>query len=615
MKIIETVIVYEDYNYVEGNLKLKFSGVKLNQFINGDEFSIENILSTKLYVYKKYIAPNVPTGINKDRVFALQLPYNISTYVNDGDKELAFNANFDKIICDDAFVTEKGELKIDRYNTVKDEGKIFSTINVKVFGLKKNNREEIEKVSFYELFPSVVGEGEIEIEPKKEYYAFGEKVKIKAIPKNNSKFIEWRKDFSHFDSDEIDLGIEKDVYFKAVFVESEIIDSSKSSTFLDDFKIAYKSNKRLNSIIGKSKASFNSNTAYNNTKPSNINVGCFGAFFEGVGILFQVIGYLISALFFIGFLTVLISIFGWYSLWIAVFIAAMWLIPKLFQFLGRFNILGYLFNLLFIGIVLLSFYNLFNVINTGSSSIPTKPKRVPKTIENVKENTSIDFIHFVEWEDSDKNKYSTNLKVNSDYVLYESNIKQTFPNLYTELDYNSLLGKLSIESKESLYFVFRSLDSIKSSNDISYLKFPDVVVSMIQSIPYYAILDDSCNPFDYQDKSLRQLLQNNPCQGYIKHGIKSPAEFLKDLKADCDSRTLLLFTILKHYKYDVAIFGSEYYKHSLLGINTGQKLNELTYKEYNDKRYYLWETTTKNFGIGEISNEIKNTNYWNLNLK
>ena len=55
MKIIETVIIYEDYNYVEGNLELKFSGSRLNQFINGNEFSIENILSTKLYVYKKYI--------------------------------------------------------------------------------------------------------------------------------------------------------------------------------------------------------------------------------------------------------------------------------------------------------------------------------------------------------------------------------------------------------------------------------------------------------------------------------------------------------------------------------------------------------------------------------
>lgn len=599
MKIIETVIVFEDYNYVEGNLEIKFSGVRLTELNNSDEFSVESILSIKLYVTKKHIAPDIPLGIIRDRVFALQLPQSIPTFINEGNTQLAFDATFDKIICDDSFVTERGELIIDRYNTVKDDNNIFSTINVKVYGLKKQKREEIEKVSFYELFPNVEGDGIIKIKPKKEYYAVGEKVSIKAIPNENAEFISWQDDFSEFESKDIEFTIEKDVHFKAVFTEYEVVQKTAISSFVNKTKRAYNRSSRFGS----------------NKKTES--AGCIGSFFEGLGILFQIIGYLIYAAFVIGFLTVLISAFGWYSLWILGFFAALWLLPKLFQFLGRFNVLGYLFNLLFFCIILLSLYNVVNIFEASSSNsfVTPKPQKTPKTIENVKENNSIDYIHFVEWQDSYKNNYSTYLKVNSDFVTYENNIKQSFPSLRTEQDYNRLLNKLSQESEESLYFVYKSLDSIKSRNNIAFEKFPDVVVTMVQNISYFAILGDSCNPYDYQDESMRKLIQNNPCQGYIKHGIKSPAEFLKDLKADCDSRTLMLYTILKHYNYDVAIFGSEYYKHSLLGIYLPNKEQELTYKIHDEKRYYLWETTNVGFEIGTISDKIKNTNYWSINLK
>ena len=240
--------------------------------------------------------------------------------------------------------------------------------------------------------------------------------------------------------------------------------------------------------------------------------------------------------------------------------------------------------------------------------------KTPETIERVKENTSIDYIHFVEWEDFKDTKYSTYLKVNSDYVNHENYVKKSFPELRSKQDYDGLLSKLHKESEESLYFIYKSLDSIKAKNNISFEKFPNVIVSMVQSIPYYAILDNSCNPYDYQDQSIRELLQKEPCQGYIKHGIKSPAEFLKDLKADCDSRTLLLYTLLKHYGYDVAIFGSEYYKHSLLGINLPRDTENLTFKVHNEKRYFLWETTNIGFEMGKISNTMRNTNYWSINL-
>ena len=608
MKIIETVIIYEDYNYVEGNLELKFSGSRLNQFINGNEFSIENILSTKLYVYKKYISPEIPLGINKNRVFSIQLPHNIPTYINNEKEHLAFNVNFDEIICDDRFVTENGKLKINRLNTVKEQGEIFSTLNVTVYGLKKNKRQEVEKISFYELFHTVSGNGKIEVNPKKEFYSLGEKVSVKAIPNANAQFIRWEEDFSKYDKEEVDFVIEKDLRFEAVF--SKLKENYGFVEDIDDKKT------KINSLIDCAKKAYKYSYKFNNEDSIETErTGCLGSFFEGLGVFFQVIGYLIYGVFLLGLITLLISALGWHSLWLIAFFVLLWLIPKLFNLINKFAFLGYLFNLLIIGLVVVSCYNLFSVSRSSSNYNPPNPKKTPETIEKRKENLSIDYVHFIEWEDSQKSRYSTHLRVNSDYVTYEGNVKNSFPSLRSEQDYNTLLNRLYTESEESLYFIYKSLDSIKIINNISNKDFPDVVVSMVQSIPYFAILDNSCNPYDYQDDSLRKLLQNNPCQGYVKHGIKTPAEFLKDLKGDCDSRTLFIFTILKHYNYDVAVFGSNHYKHSLLGIHLTDKINGATYKEYNGKQYYLWETTNSGFEIGKISNDLKNTNYWSLNIK
>lgn len=615
MKIIETVITYEDYNYVEGDLELKFSGSRLNQFINGDEFSIENILSTKLFVSRKYIAPDLPTGINKDRVFALQLPHNISTFVNRADSQLAFNASFDKIICDDSFVTENGELKINRFNTIKEEGRIFSTIKVKIYGLKKHNREETKKVNFYELFPNVLGEGNIEINPKKEYYAIGERVSIKAIPNTNATFVEWQTDFKNYETDIVEITIEKDLHFTALFTQPQTAKNTKIGSIWGDVKDAYNSNDRLSSLFRDSESHYDSEYNHKLNNPKEEKVGCIGSVFEGVAVIFQVIGYLFYAAIGLCFLFVIISTFGWNSLWFFGILFGLWLVPRLFEFLGRFNILGYLFNIIFISIIGFTLFNLFSVIDFSSAVTQKVPIKIPETTEHLKENNSIDYVHKIDWQDSKKNAYSTYLRVNSDYVNYENNIKNSLPLLQSEQDYNFLLTRLYLESRESLYFVYKSLDSIKSNNNIAKNDFPDVIVSMVQQIPYVAILDESCNPFDYQDETLRKLLQSNPCQGYIKYGLKSPSEFLKDLKADCDSRTLFLFTLLKHYGYNVAIFGSDYYKHSLLGIELPVLLENATSINHQGKDYYLWETTSKGFRIGEISQDIQNTNYWNLNIK
>ena len=80
---------------------------------------------------------------------------------------------------------------------------------------------------------------------------------------------------------------------------------------------------------------------------------------------------------------------------------------------------------------------------------------------------------------------------------------------------------------------------------------------------------------------------------------------MTNLKGDCDTRTLLLYTILSHYNYDVAV-SSEFYGHSILGIN-------LPIMDYHIQPKTVEIHFMGNYSVGSkpgiISNDISNTNY------
>ncbi|MCW9095999.1 MAG: hypothetical protein OQJ93_01300 [Ignavibacteriaceae bacterium] len=76
---------------------------------------------------------------------------------------------------------------------------------------------------------------------------------------------------------------------------------------------------------------------------------------------------------------------------------------------------------------------------------------------------------------------------------------------------------------------------------------------------------------------------------------------------DCDSKSLLLYTILEKMGIDCAMLWSFNYKHAMLGIKVSARGNYLT---TNGKKYYFLETTYPNWSIGQIPPEFNNTRLW-----
>ena len=277
------------------------------------------------------------------------------------------------------------------------------------------------------------------------------------------------------------------------------------------------------------------------------------------------------------------------------------------------RLFNWLLGLGFVFLIITGLANLSDNFRTYKKERTETIKPVPVTEEIVNENETIDYEHEIKWKDYSNEWYETKLIVNSDIVKNAANYRNLQAPLSSTMDYYGLLSNLYLISQKDAYFrVIEKLDSIKTKRNFSPERFAEVIVTMVQSIPYCAIVEESCNPFAYRDPMIKELLRNNPCEPYVRYGIKSPAEFLKDLKGDCDTRTLFLYGLLKAKGYDVAIFGSQKYNHSLLGISL--PINALDYKIVNNKKYYLWEVTAEDFKPGFLPPSINDLRYWAVNL-
>lgn len=299
-------------------------------------------------------------------------------------------------------------------------------------------------------------------------------------------------------------------------------------------------------------------------------------------------------------------------------IGLLWMLFVLYKcYFSWLRYLGYFFGLLFFMSLVYSIINT-NWKQSAVSYIP-KPATVDKTktilVKGIqlisKDGKTEDLLisRNMSWNGYSGEKYHGNYSVKKSDLDQSRNFKNS---LSQQSAYNSVIYNLSAYDSNKLSGLYSMFDKIQSERRLNNKMFAEMVVSFVQQIPYYLVLDQSCNINDYQDPSVKQILKENPgrCTPNQKFGITTPVEFMANLQGDCDSRTVLLYTILKHYNYEVAIFSSEIYKHSILGV-------ELPYNGVKypiaGHQYTLWETTDI-FSPGTIPQPITNLNYWSLSL-
>lgn len=187
-----------------------------------------------------------------------------------------------------------------------------------------------------------------------------------------------------------------------------------------------------------------------------------------------------------------------------------------------------------------------------------------------------------------------------------SNSIEYFQKLYSFMENNdtpkldSIIQKFQIKAKEK---------------NLNALKTAEMVCTFVQEIPYYLVHEFDCQKSVEQSGSdfvAQYHRENKPCLPSIPGGVQSPYEFMHNLKGDCDTRSLLAFTILKGLGISSSVWISEAYGHSVLGV--GLPAGNGFYVEVQGDKHYAIELTAKGFRLGMISPEQQIENNWDIAL-
>jgi len=205
-----------------------------------------------------------------------------------------------------------------------------------------------------------------------------------------------------------------------------------------------------------------------------------------------------------------------------------------------------------------------------------------------------------DWKDNYGNPYHGRFSIReTDYIsskasyekYYEKNRYRKNTGLSTSAKWGRLYQYLVTKDGPKLDLITAKLSEIKKEKQLGKMAFADMVVTLIQDIPYALVLPTVCS-------------------SAYQYG-EDPVGFMGNLKGDCDTRTVIIYAILSHFGYEVAILNSEYYRHSILGIHMNARGS---YKLHRGKRYYAWETTNLHFTIGKLSKNTDNMNHWHIVL-
>jgi hypothetical protein len=314
-----------------------------------------------------------------------------------------------------------------------------------------------------------------------------------------------------------------------------------------------------------------------------------------------------------------------------VVLGALWLLIRFGQgLLARSTVL---FSLLFVAIMGAAIAAaLRNNHTAGSRPIvqrqKTREENMPRRVNVWKVDESADsavateneeyISHLVKWVSYDSTPYQVVLSARVADIQSSSQFHSTFQISSEKNAWREIFTGIEQKDYNGLHEVHAAFDSIRQVNGLNERQFSEMMVSAVQSIPYFLVTSNDCETAGYSDPFVRDFLrscQQDCCVGNAKFGIRSPLEFLNDLKGDCDTRALFLYSLLRHFGFDVALMTSEHYRHAAIAVHFKDEspINGSVI-QINGKNYYPWETTNKGFLPGVLPEQCNNLNYWNIAL-
>jgi len=265
------------------------------------------------------------------------------------------------------------------------------------------------------------------------------------------------------------------------------------------------------------------------------------------------------------------------------------------------RIISIFLTFLFFGIVISTFSFIGNLFSNESSPKKERKKEIKKEVEKLAS-------HYHYWNDNKARQYSGYVSVKLKDV-YKSKDNKKYIN---PISWGYFYKKIIEHDNLKLNTIYDLFDQILRTKVLSRNEFADVIVTFVQNIPYNILTTESCSDAYSNSKSIKDMIdQGIDCDGNVYGGLYTPTEFIKNFRGDCDTRTVFLYTILNRYGYDTRILNSEFYRHSIIGVNLQSRGR---FKTHQGKRYYTWETTNINWQLGDLPPSTSRMVFWNVAL-
>jgi hypothetical protein len=179
--------------------------------------------------------------------------------------------------------------------------------------------------------------------------------------------------------------------------------------------------------------------------------------------------------------------------------------------------------------------------------------------------------------------------------------------------WNAVYTEFARQDAPKLDSLLRYFQNEQKSKNLNPVQTAEMVVTFIQEIPYCLVHEGSCLEASKQVGFIGDYHRSGKiCLPDIIGGVQSPYEFLHNLKGDCDTRSLLGFSILSQLGIPASVWVSEAYGHSVLGVGLGS--GGSYYKMVGGIRHSAVELTAKGFRLGMISAEQGDMNNWEIAL-
>jgi hypothetical protein len=259
--------------------------------------------------------------------------------------------------------------------------------------------------------------------------------------------------------------------------------------------------------------------------------------------------------------------------------------------------------------------NVENPLQTKKGNIKVEDRRLDPqqdTLAPQPWNYLVD--HEIEWSDflprDFTARYTTSTHSFAESQRLHSHWVQ--PNVSNEMDYwHDVYDDFYSNDKVKLDSLVVFFDNQRKQQHLDVVQTAEMVTTFIQEIPYYLVHDGSCEEASSQGGFVQQYHQEGrPCLPDVVAGVQSPYEFVHNLKGDCDTRSLLGFTLLSRLGIASSVWVSNVYGHSILGVAV--PVNSPHYKKVDGARHFGVELTAKGFKIGMIAPEHTDMDNWNV---